>query len=728
MANKKIYMGLSKVAITTIMVSSLTGVAHAADGDIYDMTTTTPTTHGSISNVILHDQATLMKMITGMKNYGYEVASKIYGLVDVNNDYNSNSNFTPAQLQADVKAKLTSIANVPTTTTATVSSVATITVPATTAGTVPTLPTTVTVTLSDGTTKTANITWNAAATTAATYATAGTVTINGTLAAYNNYAVSASVTVNAGALAVTSVNAIDANHVAVVFNTAVDPTKVAVTNFSIVDKNNQPAGAVTGATVSTDGKTVTLTTSGLNQSSAPYTLMVNPNAITLASQSLPITVATTAPTVSSVTVTNATTLTVAYSTAVADNTTGAIGTSAATYFTVKDLTDSTKTVTVSAGNINASGNLVLTTSALIASHNYSVAIAKNTVVDAFGNQNAASTNNFSVQGNTTVPAMTSVQYVQSTKTPANIDAIVTFNEPVVQVGGTAASIQDIAAYTTTADNATNTLLDSTATAATQTAEVTGLTLASNQVLVESVNSGVTMLAGKQYGLVLPANTVKDATISGVQNAITSAIATNSVDLVAASLKTVVLNSNNSVTLTFSKAVTYDTTKTITLPGFKVADGSAATVNATVAMSSDGKSATLTPASGYIFETAMAAIDLNVTTGAFVDAAKNTSTFTNATGATITDTAAPVVVSTKVTTPGAINVTFSESVSPVTGATLKALVNGVSDNFTVAGSTITITGTGFNTAGGDQVTITSGLLQDAATTPNVNAAISTVSTK
>lgn len=77
----------------------------------------------------------------------------------------------------------------------TISSVSPITVSATSIGKVPTLPTTVNVTLSDGTTKVAAITWDAAAKTATSFAKAGTVTVNGTLNGYAKYVVNASIIV-----------------------------------------------------------------------------------------------------------------------------------------------------------------------------------------------------------------------------------------------------------------------------------------------------------------------------------------------------------------------------------------------------------------------------------------------------------------------------------------------------------------------------------------------------
>lgn len=137
---------------------------------------------------------------------------------------------------------------------ATVASVSPITVPATTVGTVATLPATTNVTLSDGTVVAAKITWDAASTAAATYATAGTATVNGTLADYGNKVVTASVTVNPSALAVQSVSAINANEIKVVFNTIVDKTSATnVANYTGTD-TVLPSGVTLGTPVLQDDK------------------------------------------------------------------------------------------------------------------------------------------------------------------------------------------------------------------------------------------------------------------------------------------------------------------------------------------------------------------------------------------------------------------------------------------------------------------------------------------
>lgn len=98
---------LSILAATVLMTASLSIPVHAADGDIYDISSIPGTDIGSIGHVILNDRSDLFKMVSNMDNYGYEVSNNVYKLSDVNNDFNSNPTFTPGQLQADVKLKCT---------------------------------------------------------------------------------------------------------------------------------------------------------------------------------------------------------------------------------------------------------------------------------------------------------------------------------------------------------------------------------------------------------------------------------------------------------------------------------------------------------------------------------------------------------------------------------------------------------------------------------------------
>jgi uncharacterized protein YjdB len=190
--------------VAVLMAVALKIPVHAQDGDIYDISTTPVTNHGSVSSIILKDRPTLLNIITKMNSYGYEVSGEIYKVSDVNNEFNNNSTETAAALQSDVKANLTPVMSVPTVT-STISSVSTINVQSVTVGTMPMLPATVSVTLSDVKTNDAKITWDAEASAADTYSTIGTVTIKGTLDDYNNYAVSATVAVTA-AVSVESVS------------------------------------------------------------------------------------------------------------------------------------------------------------------------------------------------------------------------------------------------------------------------------------------------------------------------------------------------------------------------------------------------------------------------------------------------------------------------------------------------------------------------------------------
>jgi hypothetical protein len=112
--NKK---GIGMLVATALMTASISIPVHAAQGDIYDTSTTPPTDHGSISSIILKDKATLFKMITNMANYGYEISGNIYRVSDVNTDFIDNQAFTQAQLQADVKLRYKPVEAVPSATT-----------------------------------------------------------------------------------------------------------------------------------------------------------------------------------------------------------------------------------------------------------------------------------------------------------------------------------------------------------------------------------------------------------------------------------------------------------------------------------------------------------------------------------------------------------------------------------------------------------------------------------
>ncbi|MFL0194317.1 hypothetical protein ACJDU8_01815 [Clostridium sp. WILCCON 0269] len=101
MANKKIYMGLSKVAIAAIIATSLSGVVYAKEGDIYKLPTgsaTSITDEGSIGNILLNNRSTLSDLILNMSTYGYEAGSKIYNATDANNQWKANPTASAATI------------------------------------------------------------------------------------------------------------------------------------------------------------------------------------------------------------------------------------------------------------------------------------------------------------------------------------------------------------------------------------------------------------------------------------------------------------------------------------------------------------------------------------------------------------------------------------------------------------------------------------------------------
>ncbi len=173
------------------------------------------------------------------------------------------------QLTVDKDGKLVSVDA-----SKTVESVSAIAVSDTTVGVVPTLPTTVNVTLGDGTTKAANITWDAAATTASTYATAGKVTIRGALADYNKYSVTATVNVNGAGFDVESIASLNVKQIKVTFNNAVDETSAETAANYIIGGASLEADP-NGAVLQSDGKSVILNVSGTGLTNMQkYTLTV----------------------------------------------------------------------------------------------------------------------------------------------------------------------------------------------------------------------------------------------------------------------------------------------------------------------------------------------------------------------------------------------------------------------------------------------------------------------
>ncbi|MFT5871814.1 MAG: hypothetical protein ACI8WT_000738 [Clostridium sp.] len=244
MISKKIFMGLSKFAIVAIIASSLSMTVYAKDGDVWKENSNL----GGIGDILLHNHTIIFDLIKNTSTYEYEVSNELYSVDQVNKIFIENPTKTTKTIQESVLLILESTAPVPIDTTGlVVSTVSVINVTTVTEGTVPELPTTINVTLSDGTTKAVEITWNAVATEAATYATAGIVTVNGTLADYNNYEISASVTVSKVQVPVISaaINLGEAGNYAILAKTGVSTVPQSVITGDIGVSPNS-ATALTG--------------------------------------------------------------------------------------------------------------------------------------------------------------------------------------------------------------------------------------------------------------------------------------------------------------------------------------------------------------------------------------------------------------------------------------------------------------------------------------------------
>ncbi|MFL0194361.1 beta strand repeat-containing protein [Clostridium sp. WILCCON 0269] len=128
MANKKIYMGLTKIAIATIIATSLGGVAYAKDGDIYKLPvapSTSVTNEGGIGNIVLN-KSSLLDLIVNMSNYGYEAGGKIYKASDANAQWNANPTAAAATIYAAIAANATPTSYTPVAAAGTISSVSAI--------------------------------------------------------------------------------------------------------------------------------------------------------------------------------------------------------------------------------------------------------------------------------------------------------------------------------------------------------------------------------------------------------------------------------------------------------------------------------------------------------------------------------------------------------------------------------------------------------------------------
>lgn|GEM_PF-3944909 len=535
-------------------------------------------------------------------------------------------------------------------------------------------------------------------------------------------------------LKVESVSAIDDTTVEVAFNNAVDATQVITENFTILDKNSKYVGDVTKALLSEDGKKVTLTVPQLTAAGQPYTLVLNKNAFNVPENTKTIQLSVDAPSATTITVDGKKQFTLAF-----DKTVKAVDADTLkNNVTVVDQTDTTKTYSVATASA-ASGKLVVTTNEdLTPGHNYKVTVAKDVLVDAWGTKNAAVEKSFSVVTNATKPAVQSVRFVKSET--GEIDAVVTFNIAVYNNDGDiSVQLQNRTDFTTT-DSYDVGVMDSKTDAATVAARVKDLKLESNQLLLTHINQKA-MTAGKEYGLIIAAGEVKDTTLAALTNDKATGIATYNIDIVAPEVTAEELVSATELKLTLSEAVTFNSSKVVTVSGFK-ADGTTGDIEATVSLSSDGKTATLRPkTSGEKFATA--AIEDNVVKiagEAFTDAAGNKFAEATVTLDAATDKAAPVLVTAKYDADTkTITLAFTEEVDRAGSAPYKSVVvngksyaNAEANAESLAGKwalvtgNIVITASGSELAVGSQVTVPSATVKDLATTANTNAVFTVAS--
>ncbi|MFT5872989.1 MAG: hypothetical protein ACI8WT_001930 [Clostridium sp.] len=109
MINKKMYVRLSKLAIATMIASSLNVAVYAKDGDLWKANSNL----GGIGNVLLHNRPAVFDLIKNTSTYEYEVANKLYNADQVNNLFNEKPTETSVEIEASVVSTLTSTAPVP---------------------------------------------------------------------------------------------------------------------------------------------------------------------------------------------------------------------------------------------------------------------------------------------------------------------------------------------------------------------------------------------------------------------------------------------------------------------------------------------------------------------------------------------------------------------------------------------------------------------------------------
>ncbi|MDQ7095555.1 Ig-like domain-containing protein, partial [Desulfosporosinus sp. PR] len=253
----KFIVGMSKVAIATVLSTAMAATpVLASTGDLWKGSSDI----GSVTQLILHPN-TFLDLLAHMSSYSYEVNGKGYDVAQSDALFKANPTASAADVQAMIEAQLT-----PVTQTLTVASVSAINSTVVTvdngttmADAMAKLDQSVTLTLSDGSTKDAAIVWscdNYDAATAGDYTFTGKVTLPDNVTDPDSKVadVSATVTVNAvEALTVENVSAINSTTLGVAFNRALTSDEQSKAQFAATYNNT--AFNISAVTWSTDGMT-----------------------------------------------------------------------------------------------------------------------------------------------------------------------------------------------------------------------------------------------------------------------------------------------------------------------------------------------------------------------------------------------------------------------------------------------------------------------------------------
>ncbi|MCB2340910.1 leucine-rich repeat domain-containing protein [Clostridium estertheticum] len=193
MVNKKLFMGLSKITMVAIIISSLSIIVFAKDGDIYKLNDLSKTAFTQAQTANFNNQR---KIGLNSSVYGYEYSGKVYKFDDLTSLFTKYTQDI-TKTKAALSTERTAVGNAgQSVTTLYVQSVSAINATKN-LNDAYTLPTTVVATLSDKTTRNLAVTWDkvASTTVAGTYTFTGKLTMVDGLVNTNNITASATLTV-----------------------------------------------------------------------------------------------------------------------------------------------------------------------------------------------------------------------------------------------------------------------------------------------------------------------------------------------------------------------------------------------------------------------------------------------------------------------------------------------------------------------------------------------------